>query len=162
MRRLINFVMLWLYRLKIFKMITTIDRIKYLLLCDISLYEKPYCSGEIYVQEKDIYEYLMELKSINSFDLENGYYNYKPISTDRVIKLPLFQWCSHNNKIIANERIILREFLLEANIFIANNDKGSKNTINHYAFSNSHKLKPYIINLDYIVKYIVELNLQEV
>ncbi len=162
MRKIINFIMLLLYRLKIFKMVTTLDRIKYISLCNISLYEKPYCSADIYVQEKDIHAYLTELKNINAFDLESGYYNYKPISTDRVIKMPLFQWCSHDNKIIPNEKTIFKEFLLEAAIFIANNIKGSKNTNNHYAFSNSHKLKPYIINIDYIVKYIVELNLQEV
>jgi hypothetical protein len=161
MRLYINKILLLLYRFKILKIRTLLDRIKFLKLCNISLYEKPYSSGTIYSQEKDLVDYIELFKGINCFDLETGYYPYKPISTERVIKLQLYQWCSSSGKMLPNEREVFNTFLDVASVFVTSYEKGAKNNLNHFAFTNSHKLKPYIINLDYIAQYIVDLYLQK-
>lgn len=156
MNMLLNKIKLLLYDLKIKKIVTILDKIDYLLLCDISLYDEPYRYIILNSLETDIYTYKAELKRINTYNLLSAYFPYTPKSSTEYVRTQAYLWMSSGGKIIDNPNYMLFEFLSEARTFIYNHEMYCKDFSNNYGYSNSIKLKPYIINLDYIINNLVD------
>jgi hypothetical protein len=161
MLRIFYKIKLFLYKIKLLKPDTLLKKLEVLKLANISLYDEPYRYILINSIETDITEYKDELVRINTSNLLSEYFNYKPRSSDNYITTQAYAWCSYDNKIIPNSKDIFLEWIIEAEIFIKTIETHSVDFNNNYGYTNSTKLRPYIINLDYIISSISNVILKQ-
>lgn len=150
--KILKYIRFILYELKIIKLYLLTDKIEYLLVKNISIYDNDNISNALgKFISKDIISFIAELSEHNNFDIYNKRAIVKPISSDRLHIKTYLKWCTENDRLLSNENVIIHTFLKESLVFIIRYNDISKNLENNIGYSNSIKLKPYIINIEMII-----------
>ena len=140
-----------LYQYNILKPKTTIDKIDYLKLHNISLYDSEYRSKIVSFVTKDIVEYNKELVDIIEFDLYGKYITVKKITPNIVRSMTFDKWCSEEGRLLSNEIEILNAWLTTSKQFLELYETASRSVSLNILYSNSMKIRPYASNVEDIV-----------
>lgn len=159
MRKLIDRIIVLLYVFKILDITKTTDtyiRIKYLLKKKINIYNNP--KGRIPIEciETDIIAFTEALKNINEFPIFENYLEIKRITENSLKHMTLLAWCTINKRLLTDESKYINMMLIEADkLYSLYQYIQNKPTLDT-AYSNSIKIKPYIINIIRLVDNLIE------
>lgn len=151
MNKLLSKVKLLLYKYKLLKTNDLYSKLDYIKLSNFSIYNSDYKGVHLPFISKDIIKYIDELKYINNYNINISYIKVKAINNDTFSDISIMRWMTDDSKILKNDIAILKLWCEESEKIFRRYDIISKDPNNHVAYSNSIKIKPYIINIEYIV-----------
>jgi len=141
----------FLYKVGILKLTTIEDKIKYLLIFDIDMYNNKYKSIIGTFIEEDIVRYIEQLNYVNNYDIYGSYIVIKKIDNDSLYRKSYSRWCSNKGNIIYDSEDKVKVVLTSMLTFIKLYNSIKKDMNLNIAYSNHLKIKPYYINIENII-----------
>jgi hypothetical protein len=159
LKKLIEYIIVLLYVFKVLNITKNTDtyiRIKYLLKKKINVYNNPKSRIHIECIETDIIAFTEAIKKINEFPIFDSYLEIKRITENSIKHKTMLEWCTKNRYLLTDESKYINNMLIEAEkLYNLYQYIQNKPTLD-IAYSNSIKIKPYIINIIRLVDNLIE------
>ena len=100
--------------------------------------------------------YIKDLEFIINADIENTYPKFRMISSIDVVTIPIYKFFTRDEHIMEDYDMVLKEWLDKALKVLDLYETASKSIGLGYLYSNSNKIKPYVINIESIIDILYE------